>query len=122
MDSAEITLATSTDIDAILLDSIPVNDGIWALAGFDDDRSVFAWSSYHATRCVEQLAIARNRVAAAEWALADVQKRGLHAAIAKAGAHVARARAELAEWEAKTQQQEAYRKVTPGASPVSLLD
>ena len=122
MDSAEITLATSTDFDAIVLDSIPVNDGIWALAGFDDDRSVFAWSPGHARRCIEQLAIARNRVAVAEWALADVQKRGLAAAVAKAGAHVARARAELAEWETKTHQQEAFRKATAGASPVSLLD
>jgi hypothetical protein len=122
MESAEITLAASTDIDGFLLDYIPTTDGIWSLAGFDDDRSVFAWSPAHATRCVEQLAIARNRVAAAEWALADVQRRGLAAAVAKAGAHVARARAELAEWEAKTQQQEAFRKVTPGASPVSLID
>ncbi len=122
MDSAEMTLATSTDFDAFLVDYIPVNDGVWSLAGFDDDRSVFAWSSYHATRCVEQRAIARNRVAAAEWALADVQQRGLEAAVAKAAAHVARARAELAEWEAKTRQQEAYRQVTPGASAISLLD
>lgn len=117
-----MTLATSTDIDAFLVDYIPATDGLWSLAGFDDDRAVFAWSPAHATRCVAQLAIARNRVAAAEWALADVQRRGLAAAVAKAGAHVARARAELAEWEAKTRQQEAFRQVTPGASPVSLLD
>ena len=65
MDSAEMTLATSTDFDAFLVDYIPVNDGVWSLAGFDDDRSVFAWSSYHATRCVEQRALETEQAIAA---------------------------------------------------------
>lgn len=100
------------DIDEILLDGIPLNDGLWALAGIDDDRAVHMWSSAHATRAVEQLAIARNRVKVAEWALADVQGRNLAACVAKAGAALARARNELAEWEYKARLQEAARQRT----------
>lgn len=122
MDTAETTLTLPNDIDGFVLEAIPVNDGIWALAGIDDDRPVSAWSRYHAARCVEQLAIARNRVAAAEWALADVQRRGLAAAVARAGAHVARTRAELGEWEAKARRLESYRQVTPGAWTVPVIE
>lgn len=100
------------DIDDILLDGIPLNDGLWALAGIDDDRGVHQWSHYHATRAVEQLAIARNRVMVAEWTLADVQRRNLPACTAKAAATLARARHELAEWEYKARLQEAARRST----------
>jgi hypothetical protein len=118
MDTASIP----DDIDAILVDSVPVNDGIWAWYGFDDDRPMAAWSSFHATRCMEQLPIARARVKIAEWALADVQPRGNTACIAKAGAHLARARAELADWEAQARRLEAARKVTYGAWKTPLID
>lgn len=100
------------DIDEILLDGIPLNDGLWALAGIDDDRAVSLWSSYHATRAVAQLVIARNRVKVAEWTLADVQGRNLPACVAKAAAALARARHELAEWEHKARLQEAARRQT----------
>jgi hypothetical protein len=115
MHSPDASVSIPDDIDAILVDAIPTNDGIWALYGFDDDRPINAWSSYHATRCVEQLAIAQARVKAAEWALADVQARGLAPSIAKAAAHVARARAELADWEAQGRRLESHRKSTYGA-------
>ena len=103
------------DIDAILLDAIPLTDGIWSLAGFDDDRALAAWSSFHARRCVEQLVITSQRVRAAEWALADVQGRGEPRLVAKAAATLARARDEHAEWEHKARLQEAARQHTPWA-------
>jgi hypothetical protein len=116
------TISIPDDIDAILVDSVPINDGIWAWYGFDDDRPLAAWSSFHATRCMEQLPIARARVKAAEWALADVQARGVAPAIAKASAHLARTRSELADWEAQARRLEAARKVTYGAWQTPLID
>lgn len=120
MTSTDVSVSIPDDLDGFVLDSIPTNDGVWALYGIDDDRPIDAWSSYHATRCVEQLAISRARVKAAEWALADVQARGIVPCIAKAGAHLARARAELADWEAQARRIESHRTSTRGAwsSPV----
>jgi hypothetical protein len=115
MNSSDVSLSLPEDLDGFVLDSIPVNDGIWALYGIDDDRPVDAWSSYHAARCVDQLAISQARVKAAEWALADVQARGIVPCIAKAGAHLARARAELADWEAQARRLESHRASTYGA-------
>lgn len=115
MHSTDASVSLPDDIDAFLLDAIPTNDGIWSLYGIDDDRPVDAWSSHHATRCVEQLAIAQARVKAAEWALADVQARGIVPCIAKAGAHLARARAELADWQAQGRRLESHRTTTYGA-------
>ncbi|AMW05476.1 hypothetical protein [Gemmatimonas phototrophica] len=122
MHSSDATVSIPDDIDLILVDSVPVNDGIWAWYGIDDDRPMAAWSRFHATRCVEQLAINRARVGAAEWALADVQARGIVPCIAKAAAHLARARAELADWEAQGHRLEAARKVTPGAWTTPVIE
>ncbi len=115
MPSTDATYAIPEDLDGFLLDAIPTTDGVWALYGIDDDRPMAAWSSYHAARCVDQLVIARARVKAAEWALGDVQTRGNAACIAKAGAHLARMRADLADWQAQGRRLEAARKVTYGA-------
>ena len=115
MHSTDASVSIPDDFDGFLLDAIPIADGIWSLYGIDDDRPVDAWSSFHATRCVEQLAIARARVKAAEWALADVQARGIAACVAKAGAHLARTRAELADWEAKGRRLESHRQTTDWA-------
>lgn len=115
MTSSDVTPSVPEDIDGFVLDAIPTNDGIWALYGLDDDRPIDAWSSFHAARCVEQLAISQARVKAAEWALADVQARGIVPCIAKAGAHLARARAELADWEAQARRLESHRTTTRGA-------
>ena len=112
MHSTDASVSIPDDFDGFLLDAIPITDGIWSLYGIDDDRPVDAWSSFHATRCVEQLAIARARVKAAEWGLADVQARGIAACVAKAGAHLARTRAELADWEAKGRRLESHRRTT----------
>lgn len=120
--TSEAAHSIPDDFDGFLLDAIPTTDGIWSLYGIDDDRPMAAWSSYHATRCVEQLPIARARVKAAEWALADVQARGLAACIAKAGAHLARVRAELSDWEAQAHRLEAARKVTYGAWTTPVID
>jgi hypothetical protein len=92
-----------TDFDAFLVDYIPVTDGIWSLAGIDDDRPVFGWGRFHAVRCVEQLALARERARIAEWALADVQPRNLPMATAYAAAHVARTREDVALWSARVE-------------------
>jgi hypothetical protein len=115
MHGTDGALSIPDDFDGFLLDAIPTTDGIWALYGIDDDRPVDAWSSYHAARCVDQLAIAHARVNAAEWVLADVQARGIVPCIAKAGAHLARARAELASWEAQARRLEKHRTTTYGA-------
>lgn len=122
MSSHSADVSIPEDIDGFLLDAIPTTDGVWSLYGIDDDRPVNAWSSYHATRCVEQLTIARARVKAAEWALADVQARGLAACIAKAGAHLARARAELADWEAQGRRLESHRTTTYGAWSTPVIE
>ena len=122
MHSTDASVSIPEDIDGFLLDAIPTNDGIWSLYGFDDDRPMDAWSSFHATRCVEQLAIARARVKAAEWALADVQARGIAPCIAKAGAHLARARAELASWEAQGRRLESHRTTTRGAWSTPVIE
>lgn len=115
MNSSDVSLSLPEDLDGFVLDSIPVNDGVWALYGIDDDRPVDAWSSFHAARCVDQLAISQARVKAAEWALADVQARGIVPCIAKANAHLAHARAELAGWEAQARRLESHRTSTYGA-------
>jgi len=115
MHSTDASASIPDDFDGFLLDAIPVTDGIWSLYGIDDDQPVDAWSSFHATRCVEQLAIARARVKAAEWALADVQARGITACVAKAAAHLTRTRAELAEWEARGRRLESHRQTTDWA-------
>ena len=122
MHSADHSPVIPSDFDEFLLDAIPTNDGIWALYGIDDDRPMAAWSSDHAARCVSQLATARSRVKVAEWALADVQARGLDRCVAKAGAHLARTRAELAEWEAQGRRLEAARRVTYGAWKTPVID
>ena len=103
MNSNEHAVEPPADFDAFLVDYIPVNDGIWSLAGIDDDRPVYGWGRYHAIRCAEQLAIARERARIAEWTLADVQPRNLPAATAKAAAHVARTREVVAAWSAKAE-------------------
>lgn len=115
MHSTDASASIPDDFDGFLLDAIPITDGIWSLYGIDDDQPVDAWSSFHATRCVEQLAIARARVKAAEWALADVQARGIAACVAKAAAHLARTRAELAEWESRGRRLESHRQTTDWA-------
>lgn len=122
MPSTDATPAIPEDFDGFLLEAIPTTDGVWALYGIDDDRPMSAWSSDHALRCVEQLAITRTRVKVAEWALADVQARGHAACIAKAAAYLARTRAELGEWEAQGHRLEAARKRTYGAWKTPVIE
>jgi len=98
-----------TDIDAILLDSFSLHDGVWGLVGCDDDRPVSLWSSYHADRCVQRLRESRGRIAAAEWALRDVTARGATSCIANAEHTLAAARADRAVWDAQARRLEAAR-------------
>jgi len=114
---------SQTDIDAIIVETMTVHDGILGFIGIDDDRPVAAWSGYHATRCVQRLAEAQSRVAVSEWALADVTSRGAHDCIARAEANLSAARADLASWHAQASRLEAARKVTlfaPHHSPFAL--
>jgi hypothetical protein len=115
MDSTDAVVTVPADFDAFLVDYIPCADGLWSLVGIDDDRPIDAWSSAHAARCVQMLPIARSRVSVAEWALADVQARGIVPCIARAAANLARARADLADWQAQARRLEAARQVTYGA-------
>lgn len=86
------------DIDGFVLDSIPVHDGVWSLAGIDDDRPVAAWSRPHAERYTQRLQEATDRERAAEWALADVTAKQLPACVTKAEETLAAARADRAYW------------------------
>ncbi len=119
---ADGTVRVPEDFDGFLLDAIPTSDGLWSLAGIDDDRPVAVWSSYHAVRCVQQLKIARQREKVAEWQLADVTARALPASIVRAQANLRNARMALAAWEAQAQRLEAARRITswaPQESPFS---
>ena len=115
---------THTDIDAILLDSFSVHDGVWGLVGCDDDRPVSLWSSYHADRCVQRLRESRARIAAAEWALHDVTTRGASSCVANAQHTLATARADRAVWDAQARRLEAARvkdSFAPKTSPFTEL-
>jgi len=98
------------DIDAWLVDSVSTTDGIWGLYGIDDDRPVATWSGAHLERALSQRAICASRVAAGEWALADVESRGASAAIvANAQANLAAAREEFGAWDAQVNRIERAR-------------
>lgn len=95
-----------SDLDGWLLESIPTNDGIWSLYGFDDDRPMAAWSGPHLERALAQRTLTASRVAAAEWALGDLERRGASAAhIAKVQGEVAAAKAEWSAWDAQVRRQ-----------------
>lgn len=99
-----------TDIDAILLDSFTTSDGVWGLAGFDDDRPMAAWSPPHYERALLMQGIAQARVDAASWRLADVQGRnGTAEMLAVAQASLADAQAQVAQWTAQRERLEAAR-------------
>lgn len=90
------------DIDAWLVDTTPVSDGIWSWYGIDDDRPMATWSAPHYDRAISQRAICASRVAALEWGLNDVRTRGASAvAVSNAEAHLGAAKAEWAEWDAQ---------------------
>ena len=95
-----------SDLDGWLLESIPTTDGIWSLYGIDDDRPMAAWSGPHLERALSQRTLTASRVAAAEWALGDLQQRGASAAaIAKVQGEVAAAKAEWGAWDAQVRRQ-----------------
>jgi len=91
-----------SDIDGWLLESISVNDGVLGLVGFDDDRPMNVWSGPHYERALSQRLICSARVAAAEWALADVERRAASSAVVEnsRGVHAA-AKAEWGAWDAQ---------------------
>lgn len=91
-----------SDIDALLLDFFSVNDGILGLAGIDDDRAMNAWSAPHYDRALSQRQICASRLAAVEWALADVEQRGADASVIEnCRAQRAAAQAEWSAWDAQ---------------------
>ncbi len=107
------------DIDSIIVETMTDHDGILGFIGFDDDRPVSVWSSYHADRCVIRLREARARVQVATWALGDVTTRGAVDCIANAHATLSAAQTELAVWEAQARRLEAARVKDTYAPKVS---
>lgn len=92
---------TKPDIDAWLLSAFSTHDGIEGLY-IDDERTIVdLWSRHHAERVNTRLPIARARVQAAEWQIADVAAHGSAALTANAQAFLAAAQEELRELEHK---------------------
>lgn len=109
-----------SDIDSIIVETMSVHDGVLGFIGFDDDRPVSLWSSYHADRCVGRLSEARARLQVAEWALNDVTTRGATNCIPRAQWNLDAAKADLTVWEAQAARLEAARRVdryAPKKSP-----
>lgn len=109
-----------SDIDSIIVETMSVHDGILGFVGFDDDRPVSTWSSFHADRCVVRLREARARLQVAEWALNDVTTRGATNCVARAQWNLDAAKADLAVWEAQAARLEAARvkdRCAPKLSP-----
>ncbi len=103
------TTMRQRDIDSIIVETMSDHDGILGFIGFDDDRPVSLWSSYHADRCVIRLRQARSRVQVATWALSDVTTRGAVNCIENAQSTLAAAHVDLAVWEAQARRLEAAR-------------
>ncbi len=108
-----------SDIDSIIVETMSVHDGVLGFIGFDDDRPVSLWSSYHADRCVVRLREARARLKVAEWAVNDVTTRGASHCIARAQWTLDGAKADLAVWEGQAARLEAARRVDSYAPKVS---
>jgi hypothetical protein len=99
----------SPDLDAWTIPPFSQFDGIEGLYCDDDRIIVDMWSPWHAQRVNVRLPIARARVAAAEWRLANVGPRGDASLVAAAEHQVAEAKAVLAELEHKRDLLEASR-------------
>ena len=99
----------SPDIDAFTVPPFSQYEGIEGLYS-DDERIILdMWSPWHAQRVNVRLPIARARVRAAEWRLANVIPRGIPALVANEEHTLAEAKAELAELEYKRDLLEASR-------------
>lgn len=100
---------TSTEFLAWTIPPFSQFDGIEGLY-CDDERIILdMWSPWHAQRVNVRLPIARARVAAAEWRLANVRPRGDDALVVAAEQSLAESKAELAELEYKRDLLEASR-------------
>lgn len=100
---------TTADLDAWTIPPFSQFDGIEGLY-CDDDRVILdMWSPWHAQRVNVRLPIARDRVQAAEWRLANVRPRGDATLVVAAERSLAEARAELGELERKRDLLEASR-------------
>jgi ribosomal protein S18 acetylase RimI-like enzyme len=99
----------SPDLDAWTVPPFSQYDGIEGIYS-DDERIILdMWSPWHAQRVNVRLPIARARVRAAEWRLANVMPRGIPALVANAEHTLAEAKAEVAELEYKRDLLEASR-------------
>lgn len=97
------------DLDAWTIPPFSQYDGIEGIYCDDERVIVDMWSPWHAQRVNVRLPIARARVRAAEWRLANVQPRGDAAMLASAEFVLAQAKAEVAELEHKRDLLEASR-------------
>jgi hypothetical protein len=100
---------TSPDFDAWSVPPFSQYDGIEGIYADDERVIIDMWSPWHAQRVNVRLPIARARVRAAEWRLANVTPRGDARLVAKAEFELAEAKAEVAELEHKRTLLEASR-------------
>jgi ribosomal protein S18 acetylase RimI-like enzyme len=99
----------SPDLDAWTIPPFSQYEGIEGIYS-DDERIILdMWSPWHAQRVNVRLPIARARVRAAEWRLANVIPRGIPALVENAEHSLAEAKAEVAELEYKRDLLEASR-------------
>jgi hypothetical protein len=99
----------SPDLDAWTIPPFSQYDGIEGIYS-DDERVILdMWSPWHAQRVNVRLPIARARVRAAEWRLANVIPRGIEALVTNAEHSLAESKAEVAELEYKRDLLEASR-------------
>lgn len=99
----------TTDLDAFTIPPFSQYEGIEGLYSDDERTIIDMWSPWHAQRVNVRLPIARTRVAAAEWRLANVIPRGDAALVVAAERSLAEAKAEVAELEHKRDLLEASR-------------
>lgn len=108
-DQSMVMHTNSPDFDAWTVPPFSQYDGIEGIYCDDERVIVDMWSPWHAQRVNVRLPIARARVRAAEWRLANVSPRGDVRLIAKAEHEAAQAKAEVAELEHKRDLLEASR-------------
>ena len=97
------------DLDAWTVPPFSQYEGIEGIYS-DDERTILdMWSPWHARRVNVRLPIARARIRAAEWRLANVIPRGIPALVTNAEHSLAEAKAEVAELEHKRDLLEASR-------------
>ena len=95
------------------------NEGGLNLLAIDDARPVAAWSHYHATYAIRELAILDSREGALRWALDRVRARGMDGQVRAYEAQLAELEARRAGLRAQCARLDAGRAHHPYAPRVS---